>query len=121
MDTLLGILRRAALIGESRPDRGYAAIDRRRAFGARVGRRVGGSRIHIEQMASSRSSSLSIDSRARGPRRPERGRQRDPLGPAAGRRRRFPVFGLGANAGARAFAAIAAAPASYRVIAKVRH
>ena len=36
-----------------------------------------------------RSSSLSIDSRARGPRRPERGRQRDPLGPPAGRRRRF--------------------------------
>ena len=49
MDTLLGILRRAALIDESRPDRGYAAVDRTRAFGARVGRRVGGSRIYIEQ------------------------------------------------------------------------
>ena len=35
--------------------------------------------------ASSRSSSLSIDSRARGPRRHERGRQRDLLGPTQGR------------------------------------
>jgi hypothetical protein len=43
-----------------------------------------------------RSSSLSIDSRARGPRRHERGRQRDLLGPP-GRRRRFH--------GARAFGA----------------
>ena len=41
MDTLLGILRRAALIDESRRDRGYAAIDRTRALGARVGCRVG--------------------------------------------------------------------------------
>ena len=43
----------------------------------------------VHHKATSRSSSLSIDSRARGPRRPERGRQRDPLGPPAGRRRRF--------------------------------
>ena len=42
MDTLLGILRRAALINESRPDRGYAALDRTREFGARVAHRVGG-------------------------------------------------------------------------------
>ena len=40
MDTLLGILRRAALIDESRPDRGHVAIDPTREFGARVGRRV---------------------------------------------------------------------------------
>jgi hypothetical protein len=57
MDTLLGILRRAALIGESRPDRGYAAIDRTRAFGARVGRRVGGSRMYVEQIAAVRARS----------------------------------------------------------------
>ena len=54
MDTLLGILRRAALIDESRPDRGYAAVDRTRAFGARVGRRVGGSKIYIEQIVAMR-------------------------------------------------------------------
>jgi len=51
MDTLLGILRRAALIDESQPDRGYAAIDRTRVFCTQVGRRVGGSRIYIEQIA----------------------------------------------------------------------
>ncbi len=45
---------RAALIDESRPDRGYAAVDRTSAFGARVGRRVGGSRIYIEQIAAMR-------------------------------------------------------------------
>ena len=46
MDTLLGVLRRAALIDgrpalidDSRPDRGYAAIDRTRALGARVTQR----------------------------------------------------------------------------------
>jgi hypothetical protein len=54
MDTLLGILRRAALIGKTRPDRGYTAIDRTPAFGARVGRWVGGSRIYIEQIAAVR-------------------------------------------------------------------
>ena len=110
--------------------------------------------------SAARSSSLSIDSRARG-------RQRDPLGPPPGRRRRFHFrsvrFGAaaiapsvsgatrsgrlggaspisfssnsfsrysdsGANAGARAFGAdadddgvVAAAPASYGVIANRRH
>jgi hypothetical protein len=68
-----------------------------------------------------RSSSLSIDSRARGAptqRLTRAGRadpatlvsratrnQTDPLAPPAGHRRRFLVFGLGANAGARAIAA----------------
>jgi len=61
MDTLLGILRRAALINESRPDRGYAALDRTRAFGARVGRRVGGARIYIEQIAGVASALLRVD------------------------------------------------------------
>ena len=41
---LYSLLRGAALIGETRPDRGYAAIDRTRAFGTRVGRRVGRAR-----------------------------------------------------------------------------
>jgi NADPH:quinone reductase-like Zn-dependent oxidoreductase len=70
--------------------------------------------------------SFAIQFAKRGPRRPERGRQSDPLGPPTGRRRRFHFrentdSGWGANAGARAFAAIAAAPASYGVIANPRH
>ncbi len=68
MDTLLGILRgaalidgRTALIDASRPDRGYAAIDRTRAFGTRVGRGVGGLRIYIEQIAAVASALLRVD------------------------------------------------------------
>ena len=79
-------------IDESRPDRGYAAIDRARALGARVGRRVGEQATWaVRRPSNSAASSLLApkSSRVRGPRRPERRRSAGLPANRATRRRRL--------------------------------